>query len=259
MSDARGGTDQGVAESPATRQVAAVPGVLDRPPGYRRLHPDRSLNSRLKPWLTSMTPSALLDVVELASRVRGYADFTSEFLTPGDRLLAEDRRLDAAFRPAPLPSEPTNCLAERRLPARHQTMLEVSSAMQYARTVTLDLGYEQAVGKVKEAFQAQGFGTLTEIDVRATLKEKLGQDMESYVILGACNPQLAHRALDVEREIGLLLPCNVVVRAAKDGTTLVQALDPQVIVAVPERDELQPIADEAGRRIQAALDSLTSQ
>jgi uncharacterized protein (DUF302 family) len=129
--------------------------------------------------------------------------------------------------------------------------------MQYARTVTLELGHEQAVEKVKEAFQAQGFGTLTEIDVRATLKEKLGQDMEPYVILGACNPQLAHRALDVQREIGLLLPCNVVVRTAQDATTLVQALDPQVMVAVPEREELQPIADEAGRRIQAALDSLT--
>jgi uncharacterized protein (DUF302 family) len=128
--------------------------------------------------------------------------------------------------------------------------------MQYARTVTLELGHEQAVEKVKEAFQAQGFGTLTEIDVRATLKEKLGQDMEPYVILGACNPQLAHRALDVEREIGLLLPCNVVVRTAQDATTIVQALDPQVMVAVPERNELQPIADEAGRRIQAALDSL---
>jgi uncharacterized protein (DUF302 family) len=130
--------------------------------------------------------------------------------------------------------------------------------MHYARTISIDLGYEQAVEKVKEAFQAQGFGTLTEIDVRATLKEKLGQDMEPYVILGACNPQLAHRALDIERDIGLLLPCNVVVRAAQDATTLVQALDPQVMVAVPERDELQPIADEAGRRIQAALDSLTS-
>lgn len=87
-----------------------------------------------------------------------------------------------------------------------------------------------------------------QIDVRATLQEKLGQDMEPYVILGTCNPQLAHRALAVEREIGLLLPCNVVVRAA-DGTTLVQALDPQVMINVPERSELQPIADDAARRI----------
>jgi uncharacterized protein (DUF302 family) len=129
--------------------------------------------------------------------------------------------------------------------------------MDYGRTIELDLPYEQAVPKVKEAFQAQGFGTLTEIDVRATLQDKLGQDMEPYVILGTCNPQLAHRALAVEREIGLLLPCNVVVRAA-DGKTLVQALDPQVMVNVPERSELQPIADDAARRIQAALDSLSA-
>ncbi|WP_231972525.1 DUF302 domain-containing protein [Nocardiopsis alborubida] len=109
--------------------------------------------------------------------------------------------------------------------------------------------------RVKEAFKAQGFGTLTEIDVQATLKEKLDLEMEPYTILGACNPDLAHRALEVDREIGLLLPCNVVVRAQERGT-LVQALDPQVMVRVPERDELRPIAEEADVRIQAALDSL---
>lgn len=117
--------------------------------------------------------------------------------------------------------------------------------------------YERAVPLVKEAFKEQGFGTLTEIDVRATLKEKLGQDMEPYVILGACNPHLAHRALDLEREIGLLLPCNVVVRAA-DGGTLVQALDPEVMVAVPERPELAVIAEEAGKRIDAALEKIAN-
>lgn len=89
--------------------------------------------------------------------------------------------------------------------------------MEYARTITLDLPYDQAVPRVKEAFAEQGFGTLTEIDVRATLKNKIGEDIEDYVILGACNPHLAHRALDIEREIGLLLPCNVVVRAAGTG------------------------------------------
>ncbi|WP_236794408.1 DUF302 domain-containing protein [Amycolatopsis sp. GM8] len=130
--------------------------------------------------------------------------------------------------------------------------------MDYARTITLKDPYEQAVPKVKQALLEQGFGTLTEIDVRATLKAKLGQDIEPYVILGACNPQLAHRALDVQREIGLLLPCNVVVRDAGGGRTLVQALDPQIMVAVPEVDDLQPIADEATRRIQAALDALTA-
>jgi uncharacterized protein (DUF302 family) len=108
---------------------------------------------------------------------------------------------------------------------------------------------------VKEAFAAQGFGTLTEIDVRATLKDKLGQQLEPYVILGACNPELAHRALEIDPAIGLLLPCNVVVRSDQ-GRTLVQALNSQVMVTVPERAELQPIADEAARRIQAALTSL---
>lgn len=129
--------------------------------------------------------------------------------------------------------------------------------MNYARTIVLDLPYEQAVPKVKEAFQDQGFGTLTEIDVRATLKNKLDTDIESYVILGACNPVLAHRALETDRDIGLLLPCNVVVREAARGKTLVQALDPQVLVRVAELDELKPIADEAARRIQSAFDALT--
>jgi uncharacterized protein (DUF302 family) len=127
--------------------------------------------------------------------------------------------------------------------------------MRYHRSITLDLPYEDAVPRVKEAFAQQGFGTLTEIDVRATLQEKLGEDIEPYVILGACNPQLAHRALDVEREIGLLLPCNVVVRADGDGT-LVQALDPEVMVGITEQDGLRGVADEASRRIQAALEAL---
>jgi uncharacterized protein (DUF302 family) len=127
--------------------------------------------------------------------------------------------------------------------------------MEYGRTIELGLPYEQAVPRVKEAFAAQGFGTLTEIDVRATLKDKLGQQLEPYVILGACNPELAHRALEIDPAIGLLLPCNVVVRSDR-GRTLVQALNPQVMVTVPERAELQLIADEAARRIQAALTSL---
>ena len=131
--------------------------------------------------------------------------------------------------------------------------------MDYARSVTIDLPYEQAVPAVKQALQAQGFGVLTEIDVRATLKDKLGQDMEAYLILGACNPQLAHQALDLDRQIGLLLPCNVVVRATADGATLVQALDPQIMVTVPTQGaELAPIAEQAGRRLQAALDALSS-
>jgi uncharacterized protein (DUF302 family) len=129
--------------------------------------------------------------------------------------------------------------------------------MSYGHTITLDLPFPDAVSKVKDAFGAQGFGTLTEIDVQATLKQKLGLDTEPYVILGTCNPQLAHQALQIEPEIGLLLPCNVVVRR-QTATTLVHALNPQVMVQVPQRPELQPLADEANRRIRAALDSLTA-
>ena len=130
--------------------------------------------------------------------------------------------------------------------------------MKYDLSITLDLPYEKAVAEVRTALKEQGFGVLTEIDVQATMREKLGADMEPYVILGACNPPLAHRALEVDRMIGLLLPCNVVVRADGDERSLVQALDPRVMIEVPEREELRPVAEEAGKRIRAALDSLTA-
>jgi uncharacterized protein (DUF302 family) len=124
--------------------------------------------------------------------------------------------------------------------------------MNYGTTVTTSLGFEEAVEQTRAALAEQGFGVLTEIDVQATLKAKLDQDMEPYLILGACNPQLAHAALEVERDIGLLLPCNVVVRREGEST-LVQALDPQVMVSLPGRSELQPVADDAARRLSAAL------
>ena len=89
--------------------------------------------------------------------------------------------------------------------------------MRYDRTVRLDIDFATAVARTRDALAAQGFGILTEIDVTATLKAKLDHDMEDYVILGACNPSLAHRALDTDRSVGLLLPCNVVVRREGDG------------------------------------------
>ena len=98
---------------------------------------------------------------------------------------------------------------------------------------------------------------LTEIDVTATLQAKLGEQMEDYVILGACSPPFAHRALGIDRSIGLLLPCNVVVRAAAGGTT-VEALDPQIMVTLTGRPELNPVADEVARRLTSALAELTS-
>jgi uncharacterized protein (DUF302 family) len=127
--------------------------------------------------------------------------------------------------------------------------------MQYGTTVTTALGFEDAVQRTRDALSEQGFGVLTEIDVQATLKNKLDEDMEPYLILGACNPHLAHQALGVQRDIGLLLPCNVVVRREGDRT-LVQALDPQVMVSLPDLPALQGVADEAGRRLRAALDDV---
>ena len=101
-----------------------------------------------------------------------------------------------------------------------------------------------------------GFGVLTEIDVTATLQAKLGEQMEDYVILGACNPPFAYQALGIDRSIGMLLPCNVVVRATADGS-IVEALDPQVMVTLTGRPELQPVADEVAGRLAAALAGLT--
>lgn len=126
----------------------------------------------------------------------------------------------------------------------------------YGRTVGVDAPFEQTVQRVRDALADQGFGVLTEIDVRATLKAKLDADMEPYLILGACNPPLARRALEADRSIGLLLPCNVVVRADPDGGTLVQAMDPAAMVELSGLPELRPVADEARRRLAAALDSL---
>jgi len=125
----------------------------------------------------------------------------------------------------------------------------------YGTQVTLDAPFGEAVGRVRAALAGQGFGVLTEIDVTATMQAKLGEQMEDYVILGACNPPLAHQALGVDRSLGLLLPCNVVVRAA-DGGTVVEALDPQVMVTLTGRPELKPVADEVTRRLAAALAEL---
>jgi uncharacterized protein (DUF302 family) len=127
--------------------------------------------------------------------------------------------------------------------------------MTYGMSRTLDLPFEDAVKAVREALQDQGFGVLTEIDVTATLKTKLDEDMEDYVILGACNPPLAHRALGVDRSIGLLLPCNVVVRTVADGT-MVEIADPQMLVGVTGDDDLEPVAAEAGQRLEAVLSAL---
>ncbi len=127
-----------------------------------------------------------------------------------------------------------------------------------AHTVTLDLSHRAAIDAVTAALATQGFGVLTTIDVRATLKAKLDEDVDDYTILGACNPALAHQALSNEPEIGLLLPCNVTVRRAGDRT-LVQAVDPAELLAMAGDRRPGPLADvarDASTRLRAALDAV---
>ena len=127
--------------------------------------------------------------------------------------------------------------------------------MDYSITLHTPAPFAEAAARVRDALKAQGFGVLTEIDVQATLHDKLGQDMEDYLILGACNPSLAHQALAIDPSIGLLLPCNVVVRTDA-GQTIIEALDPQTMVTVTGQPSLKPVADEAANRLKTALDSL---
>ena len=118
----------------------------------------------------------------------------------------------------------------------------------YGFGTTLPIPYEEAIPRVKEALKAEGFGVLTEIDVRRTMREKLGAEMEPYIILGACNPPLAHRALKQEPDIGLLLPCNVVVRAEGKGSR-VEFADPQAMLGIVGNEELNAVAGEAKKRL----------
>lgn len=127
--------------------------------------------------------------------------------------------------------------------------------MVFEEAVLLSAPFAEVLERAKAALAEQGFGTLTEIDVAATLKAKIDKDMAPYVIIGACNPGLASRALDLEPQIGVLLPCNVVVRETGDGV-LVEALDPGVMATLVDRDELRPVADEARERIGNALTAL---
>jgi uncharacterized protein (DUF302 family) len=123
--------------------------------------------------------------------------------------------------------------------------------------VTLDMEFDEALPAVKAALAEQGFGTLTEIDVQATLQAKIGKEIEPYVIIGACNPNLAGRALDVQRRIGALLPCNVVVRKSDDGV-LVEPMDPGLMSQVTGEDDIAPIAAEAESLIRAAMEKLAA-
>jgi uncharacterized protein (DUF302 family) len=126
----------------------------------------------------------------------------------------------------------------------------------YGFTVKTTLGYDAAIQAVTEALKTEGFGVLTEIDVKATLKQKIGAEVAPYKILGACNPGLAHQALMAEPEIGLLLPCNVVVYTDEQGQTTVSAIDPVAMFSVVKRADLEPLAQEVGQRLKRALATL---
>ena len=127
--------------------------------------------------------------------------------------------------------------------------------MIYEETVLLTTSFDDALTRVKQALAEEGFGTLTEIDMQATLKQKIDKDIDRYVIIGACNPQLASRALDVEPQIGVLLPCNVVVRQHGEDV-VVEALDPHLMATITGNEAIEPIADEARERIDNALTRL---
>jgi uncharacterized protein (DUF302 family) len=127
--------------------------------------------------------------------------------------------------------------------------------MVYEESVLLDGSFADVLARTKEAFAAEGFGVLTEIDVKATLLAKVGKHMGHYVIVGACNPQLASRALDIEPQIGVLLPCNVVVREVTGGV-LVEAMDPGIMSTLVGNSAIAAIADEARARVGSALTRL---
>ena len=130
--------------------------------------------------------------------------------------------------------------------------------MGYALSTTLHTTFEDAVERTRKALAEQGFGILTEIDMKATLKAKLGEDIEDYLILGACNPPLAHRALGVNRQIGLLLPCNVVVRTdpTNPSNSVVEAMNPDLMVEVSGVAELAPVATDASAKLSATIAAL---
>jgi len=128
--------------------------------------------------------------------------------------------------------------------------------MTYALHTTVSQPYAAVLDQVRTALSEQGFGVLTEIDLQATMKAKLGAGIAPQVILGACRPPLAYAALQAEPSIGLLLPCNVVVRALDETSTAVEAIDPQMMVAMTDNPELQSVSDDATTRLRAALTSL---
>jgi uncharacterized protein (DUF302 family) len=127
--------------------------------------------------------------------------------------------------------------------------------MKYGFSTTTSLGFQEAIAKVTAELQKEGFGVLTTIDVKETLKKKLDVDFKNYMILGACNPPFAYNSLKAEEEIGLLLPCNVIVYE-KDGKTVVTAFDPMAMMVILNNDRMKPIAEEVQKKLQRVIDAV---
>jgi uncharacterized protein (DUF302 family) len=128
--------------------------------------------------------------------------------------------------------------------------------MSYSIRKEIDLSYEETIKKVTDELQKEGFGVLTEIDVKETLKKKLDIDHNRFMILGACNPPLAHRALTAEPEIGVLLPCNVIVYETDEGKTVVSAINAKTMFSVVDREDVLPVAEEVSRRLQNVINNV---
>jgi uncharacterized protein (DUF302 family) len=129
----------------------------------------------------------------------------------------------------------------------------------YGMSVEVALGYDEAVEKAREELSKEGFGVLTEIDVKATMKKKLDVEFRPYIILGACNPPLAHQALSAESDIGLLLPCNVIVYASDDpGRCVVAAIDPVAQLELSGNRDIGPIAEQVKQRLQRVLEGVAA-
>jgi uncharacterized protein (DUF302 family) len=138
----------------------------------------------------------------------------------------------------------------------YQCIAQEIAMARYAFGKHVTTAYEETLQRATEALAAEGFGVLTEIDVAATLKKKLGKDIAPYKILGACNPQFAHRAIELEPQIGTLLPCNVVVRVDPAGRTVVEIMDPDAVLRLVDRPGIADIAREVRARLERVLAAL---